>query len=212
MTLFFHRPDALVTASMRRFPRLLVVGLSLFSLSSASGCQGGQPEPLPPAYTPTASIKDLMDSMVDPSADDVWDAVTTEISASGTVEKVPRTDEEWTKARHGALRLVEASNLLMMPGRHVAQPGQKSEFPGIELEPDQMEALINKDRDAWIRRAKGLHDAVIPVLQAIDGKDPQKLFELGAGIETACENCHMQYWYPNEKTLSIPSDRQSNAP
>ena len=99
----------------------------------------------------------------------------------------------------------------MMPGRHVAQPGHKSEFPGIELEPDEMEALINKDRDAWTRRAKGLHDAVMPVLQAIDAKDPQKLFELGAGIETACENCHTQYWYPNEKTLLLRSDPQSNA-
>lgn len=152
-----------------------------------------------------------MDSIVDPSADDVWDAVTIEVSASGTVEKVPRTDEEWTNVRRGALRLAEASNLLMMPGRHVARPGEKSETPGVELEPEQMEALVNKDRDAWIRRAKGLHDAVMPVLQSIEAKDAQKLFELGADIEMACENCHMQYWYPNEKVSPLPSERQSDA-
>jgi hypothetical protein len=152
-----------------------------------------------------------MDSIVDPSADDVWDAVTLEISASGTVEKVPRTDEDWTNARRGALRLAEASNLLMMPGRHVARPGEKSETPGVELEPEQMEALVNKDRDAWNRRAKGLHDAVMPVLQSIEAKDAQKLFELGAEIEMACENCHSQYWYPNEKNLLAPSERKSDA-
>jgi len=211
MTSFFGRPHSLVAASMRRFPRLLILGVSLFSFSFASACQGRQPEPQQPAYTPTATIKDLMDSIVDPSADDVWDAVTTEISAAGTVEKVPRTDEEWAIPRRGALRLLEATNLLMMPGRHVARPGDKSEFPGIELEPDQMDALINKDREGWNRRAKGLHDAVMPVLQAIEAKDAQKVFELGAEIETACENCHTQYWYPNEKIPPVPSDRQSDA-
>lgn len=188
-----------------------MLGVWFLSLWFCSACQGRQSEPQQPAYTATATIKDLMDSIVDPSADDVWDAVTVEISASGTVEKVPRTDEEWANARRGAVRLVEASNLLMMPGRHVARPGEKSEFPGIELEPDQMEALIHKDRDAWIRRAKGLHDAVLPVLQAIDAKDPQKVFELGSGIETACENCHTQYWYPNDKIPPVPSDSQSEA-
>jgi hypothetical protein len=197
---------------MQTVPRLLIFGVSLWSLALGTACRSRQqgPQQVEYTYTPTATIKDLMDSIVDPSADNVWDAVTIEISASGTAEKVPRTDEEWTTARRGALRLAEASNLLMMPGRHVARPGEKSETPGVELEPEEMEALVNKDRDAWIRRAKGLHDAVMPVLQAIDAKDAQKLFELGADIEMACENCHSQYWYPNEKALSAPSERKSD--
>ena len=186
---------------MRRSSWLLFLCVSLFgvSLFFSIACQGRQQQPQQPEYTPSATIKDLMLSIVDPSADVVWESVTTVIGPSGTEEKVPRTDEEWTNARRGAIRLVEASNLLLIPGRRVGRPGEKSEFPGIELEPEQMDVLINKDREAWIRRAKGLHDASLAALQAIDAKDAQKLFELGEGLEMACENCHSQYWYPNQQ-------------
>jgi redox-regulated HSP33 family molecular chaperone len=45
----------------------------------------------------------------------------------------------------------------------------------------------------------------VAVLQAIDAKDSQKVFEIGEQIEVACESCHRQYWYPNEKIPEIPS-------
>jgi hypothetical protein len=137
-------------------------------------------------------------SIVDPSADVVWLAVTAEQSAEGLKETAPVSDDDWQKVRQGAIALTEAANLLMMPGRHVAGPGEKSETPGIELEPSEMEALIDKDRGAWVARARSLHDAGLAVLQAIDAKDAQKVFEVGEQIERACESCHKQYWYPNE--------------
>ena len=186
--------------------------LGIGSLLLVSGCQGKAAEPTapatppPPEYMPTSTIKDIMLSIVDPNADVVWLAVTTVQSAKGTQENAPKTDEEWTKVRHGAISLIEAANLLMMPGRHVARPHEKSETPGIELEPAEMEVLINKDPGAWRMRAKALHDAGVATLQAIDNKDPQKVFELGEEIEMACENCHKQYWYPNEKIPPVPTD------
>ena len=161
--------------------------------------------PAPPEYVPTATVKDLMQSVVDPNADVVWLAVTTVQSAKGTVETRPHTDEEWTKVRHGAIALTEASNLLMVPGRHVARAGEKSDTPGVELEPSEMEALINKDLGAWRKRAHGLHEAGAAAIQAIDAKDADKLFEVGEQIERACESCHSQYWYPNEKIPPVPT-------
>jgi len=161
-----------------------------------------------PEYTPSATIKDLMQAIVDPSADDVWLSVTTVMSGTGTVETVPKTDEDWAKVRHGAIRLLEASNLLIVPGRHVARPGEKSEAPGVELEPSEMEALILKDIPGWRARAKALHEAGLEALKAADARNPEKVFEVGEQIEEACENCHRNYWYPNEKIpppLRVPS-------
>ena len=135
----------------------------------------------------------------------VWLAVTTVQSAKGTLETRPKNDEEWTKVRHGAIALTEASNLLMVPGRHVARPGEKSDTPGVELEPSEMEALITKDLGAWRKRAHGLHEAGVAALEAIDAKDADKLFEVGEKIERACEGCHSQYWYPNEKIPPVPT-------
>ena len=189
---------------MRKFPWLLSLGLALLTASLVFGnaCQGRQSAAQQPAaqpdYVPTATIKDLMDSLVDPSADVVWEAVTTVVTDKGIVEKVPKTDEEWINTRNGALRLVEATNLLMVPGRHVARPGEKSEAPGVELEPEEMEALINKDIPGWNARAKALREASLQALQAIEARDAPKLFEIGERIEVACENCHSNYWYPNQ--------------
>jgi len=61
-----------------------------------------------------------------------------------------------------------------------------------------MEALVNKDRQGWNRRAGALREAALAALQAIDAKDREKMFETGEQLEMACENCHLQYWYPNQ--------------
>ena len=183
---------------------------ALAALCIAAACSKSQPAPAPapasdaPQYEPAATVKDLMQSIVDPSADVVWNAVTTVQTAKGTVDTVPKTAEDWLKVRHGAVGLSEAANLLMMPGRHVAQPHEKSDTPGVELEPAEMEVLINKDRAAFIQRAKALHEAGIAAVAAADAKDSQKLFEVGEQIEMACENCHSHYWYPNEKIPPVP--------
>jgi hypothetical protein len=200
---------------MRTSPALLI-GFSMFILSLATGvgCQSqpaAPPAPPQPEYLPTATIKDLMLSVIDGSADVVWLSVTTVVDDKGMLETKPVTDEEWTKVRHGAVTLMEAANLLMMPGRRVARPGEKSETPGVELEPEEMDALIAKDRAAWNARAKALHDVMVQVVQAIDAKDADKVFELGEQIEITCENCHKQYWYPNEVIPEFPSDPPSDA-
>jgi len=66
-------------------------------------------------------------------------------------------DEEWKQVRNHAIMLLGATNLLQMPGRRVAQPGEKANDPNVELAPDQIEAAINKDRAAWINHAHNLH-------------------------------------------------------
>jgi hypothetical protein len=146
-------------------------------------------------YRPTTTIKDLMDGIVDPCADTIWNSVATTMTTKGTEEKSPHTDEEWATVRRSAIQLLEASNLLQIPGRHVGQPGERNE-QGIELQPEQIETLINQDRQAWITLAHGLHDAATLALQAADAKDPAKVLESGEQIDNACERCHQNYWYP----------------
>jgi hypothetical protein len=191
---------------MRTVYSMLVVCSSLIGAS----CQSKQPDPpaadTQPTYTTTATVKDIMLHIVDPAGDMVWDSVSTTIDKGGIHETAPKSDEEWFKVRSGLMMLIEGSNLLMIPGRHVARPGEKSETPGVELEPSEMEELINKDRAAWNMRAKALHDIAASVLPIVEAKDAQKLFDMGEDIDKACENCHRQYWYPNEKIPDFPSD------
>lgn len=193
----------------------LTVPVFLIAVLAAAGCKKAEPTPAAaptadnPPYINTATIKDLMMNVVDRQADVVWQSVTTVASDKGLIETRPKNDEEWAATKAGALNLAEAANLLMIPGRHVAKPGEKSETPGVELEPSEMEELINKDRPAFYKRATALHDAAMHAYEAADKKDAEKVFEIGEEIEQACENCHRQYWYPNEKIPDLPSNTES---
>jgi hypothetical protein len=180
-----------------------------------AGCKSSEPTETKPAataaadaapYRPTSTIKDIMDSEVDPSADYIWDAVATVITEKGIDERFPKTAKEWAEIRRKAITLVEATNLLIMPGRMVAHPGEKSENPGIELSPEEINAILEKDRGTFVKHALALNDAAMNVLKAIDAKDKEKILDGGAAIDEACEACHKIYWYPNEgKGITPPS-------
>jgi hypothetical protein len=160
---------------------------------STPAASSGEPE-----YRLTATIKDLMDAEVDYNADWLWDAVSTETSAQGVIDKRPRTDDDWKEARNHAIALLEATNLLQMPGRLVAKPGEKSENPGIEEGPEEIKKLIDADRAGWVNYTHGLYDSTKLLLDAIDKKDADQMLDLGDQLDQACEKCHMHYWYPHQ--------------
>jgi hypothetical protein len=155
-----------------------------------------------PGETPllaTSTVKDIMDSMVDPSADYLFDAVAQIADENGVREKAPHTDEEWKEARRRAVQLLEAPNLLVMPGRKAALPHERSQNPQIELQPEEIQKLIDADRGTFVSRARLLQDAAQAAVRAIDVKNPKALFDAAGQLDKACENCHLHYWYPNDQ-------------
>ena len=162
----------------------------------AGGCNTREERAPQSPFRPTATIKDIMTSIVDPEADVLWNSVATIVSLSGTEERAPKTDEEWAAVRRSAVQLVEATNLLRIPGRQVARPGEKSENPRIELQPETIQKMIAEDAARWARLVDQLHDAAVPALKAIEEKNAKGLFDAGEHMEQACEACHQQYWYP----------------
>ncbi len=90
------------------------------------------PAGAPPAasagiYQPIGSIRSLMEGIVEPTSNVIYQSVAVIATMSGTVEHVPRTDEEWAHVEHNALALAEAANLLKIPGRAVATPEEEKE-------------------------------------------------------------------------------------
>lgn len=175
-----------------RFSLLLIVGLVFF----ATACTGPAPE-----YQTEVTIKDIMDSVVDPNADYVWQSVSTTVSSEGIVEKAPRTDDDWREVRRHTIALMEATNLLQIPGRRVARPGEKADDPRIEEPPEVIQTIIDSDRASWYKNANGLYAAAALLLKATDAKDVDGLVDAGDKIDKACETCHLKYWYPNQSDL-----------
>jgi hypothetical protein len=150
-----------------------------------------------------SSIKDLMESIVDPSADALWGAVGTVMDKEGIRDLLPKTQEEWFNVRRAAIRIIEGGNLLMMPGREAAPAGTKSEAPGVELEPAQITALIKKKRKEFNEFAKALQLLGLEAARASDAKNGDLLIDVGGRMENVCESCHQTFWYPQEKPASI---------
>jgi hypothetical protein len=148
------------------------------------------------------TIKDLMDSIVDPSADVVWGAVGTVVDQDGAHETFPKTQEEWLNVRRAAIRIIEGANLLMMPGREAAPSGSKSEAPGVELEPPEITALIKKNRASFDAFARALQAVGAEAVRASDAQDTAALLDIGGRMQDVCESCHQVFWYPGAKQPS----------
>jgi hypothetical protein len=146
---------------MRARTFLAVVSGAVFS----AACTGA---PEPPPFKPVADVKQIMNAMIDPAADEIWDATGWIITAAGEEERKPKNDEEWTAVMNHAITVTEAGNLLMMVPRA-------------------------KDGDEWMKRSQELIDAGTKAWRAAEAKDLQKLFDTGGEVYVACTNCHMNY-------------------
>ena len=148
------------------------------------------------SFRPIATVEEIMHSMIDPAADGVWDSVVTTATLDGVRTEVPDTPQEWQELRRHAVTLLEATNLLLIDGRSIARAESKSELPGIDLEPEEIELLVASDREAWTKLVGGLYDSALSVLKAVDDADIDGLLVAGANLDMACEMCHSRYWYP----------------
>jgi hypothetical protein len=165
-------------------------------LLTLGGCK---PAARTPQYAPMATLRDVMKSIVEPNADFLWDSVETVATAKQTENKMPRTDEEWLEVHEHAVALVEATNLLLIPNRHIAKPGEKADNPGMERDPQEIEAMISKDRATFLNRIGGLREASLKMLTAVEAKDVTAMEDAGGILDSACETCHTTYWYPPDK-------------
>src|SRR5215212_8972074 len=160
---------------MRRF--LIPFAAALFvtvCATSFAQCKKAPTENAATNYELIGTVKDIMEGIVDPASDVLFDAVATDITASGVNEKRPQTDEEWEHVQSNALMLAEAANLLKMPGRKAANPGDqtKSEGPDApELTPEEIQAKIDADRGKWLKYANNLQEQARKTLVAAKKKD-----------------------------------------
>lgn len=114
------------------------------------------------------SLKQVMEWVIDPNADVVWESVKTISNAKGTTEIYPRTDAQWEAVRNSAATLVEAGNILML------------------------EARVRDDKQ-WIEYSQRLSRTAELALKATQDKDKEALFDAGGNIYNACKGCHDKY-------------------
>jgi hypothetical protein len=178
---------------------LIPLAALAFGLAACS-----QEAPAPSAAAPqesqfqiVATIQDIMDTEVDPAADFIWGTTGFTADKDGIHDKTPHTDAEWTAVRRQALILIEATNLLRMEGRKVAERELDKEEKGGVEDPAEIQKAIEANRAAFIGFARKLHDVGSDMLRAIDKRDIAGMDKAGGDLDAACEACHRTFWYPN---------------
>ncbi len=116
-------------------------------------------------FKPVATIDQIMDGIVIPSSNALFDAVVYE---NGELVASPATDEDWFTLQMHALAIAEAGNLLVMPPRA-------------------------KDDGDWVTFSHAMTDLAVLVAQAAGAKDSTRLLEWGSEMYRTCTDCHAKY-------------------
>ena len=122
---------------------------------------------------PVQVVGDLHDTMtwvLDPAADVIWGSAGWVLTAEGTQDLTPTTEEGWEQVRHSAAVLAESGNLMLMP--HLAP---------------------ETDAEAWIEFSRGMTRVAQEALAAVDARDSAALFETGGHLYNVCLACHQVY-------------------
>jgi hypothetical protein len=186
-------------------------------LLACSSSKGSVASSVPPAtqalwgdMKPIVSVKELMHDMIDPASDNIFDAVKIVATKNGTVETLPKTDEDWEKLRIGAVTIAEGIYLLKVP-RPFAPAGDENNSTGpdaTELSPAEIKAKLEHDPVLWNAKIEALRNVGLEVLEIVKTKNTGELWEASYNLDQACESCHLQYWYPGDPALLQKVDRQ----
>jgi len=200
-----------------RWIAFILIGIVISACSSKPAPASSQAESAAPPrpalwgdLKPVVSVKELMRDMLDPAADNIFDAVKSVSTRNGTVDTLPRTDADWEKIRIGAVTLAEGVYLLKIP-RPFAPSGDENNSSGpeaTELSPAQIKAKLDADPVLWNAKIEALRNVGLEVLEIVKKKDAGELWDAGDNLDQACEACHLEYWYPGDKALLKKIDRR----
>ena len=149
----------------RPFRLAIAVAIVAASVACNDAGVGEQAAAGDASFKPVASVDQVMDSIIIPSSQHIFDAV---VYDNGQLVQEPKSDDDWYQLRMQAIAVAEAGNLLLMPPR-----------------------LRNEAE--WVKWSHALTDAAVRVEQAADARNVDLLLETGGEMYTACKQCHAKY-------------------
>jgi hypothetical protein len=147
---------------------LFISGIGFIVAGARAEQRAAPAEAAAPSIAPVASVKHIMDGIVQPSALVVFESVSTIVDATGIHEKKPTTDAEWAAVAASAAAIVESANLLLMGDRAV-------------------------DREDWVKMTRAMADAGLQALKATDAKSAEGILAAGEPLNASCDACHQRY-------------------
>jgi hypothetical protein len=148
----------------------------------------------------SADLQELMKEVA-VQAQVIWDVGAGAIDDEGNPDGSKLNAADWDsivsaggKGKNVAKSLVEAKQLV------IAAPGQKisgEENPGA-FNAQDVEHAIAANPQAFSGFAQALEMSMDEIVNAARTRDAAKLFEVSGSLDQICEQCHLQFWYPEQ--------------
>ncbi len=162
--------------------------LICFQLAAQTPARGATPAPARGAAPAASSrvqatLAQLMKGILYPASNVIFAAQGTDpktVKPAGdpatATDPLMSTYGQWQAVENASLALVEAANLLTIPGRKCSN--------------GRAAPMQNPD---WAKFVQGLREAGMTAYKAAQSKDQDKILDAAGDVTTACSNCHDKY-------------------
>lgn len=159
-------------------------------------------EPTEPAAALT--FHEIMKDEIDKNADELWDISNSAIGDRGGLDPAKMTDETWDQIAERAEAVQQAAlRIASMDPIVVVKPGVKISDEGIPWGHSgaEVQALMDKNPGTLRDLANALAQHTGDLARHARAHDAIQAGPLIDQLDGVCENCHLEYWYPDQKEL-----------
>ena len=150
------------------------------------------------------TIQQIMRDEVDPNAHGVWELTNPAIDDRAGLDPAKMTETDWTELesraavmKQGALAIARMEPLVVArPGEEIADANVESGYSAA-----QVQAAIDKDPQTLREMATsfGIYAALLSA--AAFARDAPAAGPLVDQLNSQCESCHLEFWYPSQNEL-----------
>jgi hypothetical protein len=170
-------------------------------------CSGGEQAKQP------LTLHEVMKDQIDANADKLWDLTNPALGDQAQLIPSKISDEQWAQIEDRANKVkAGADTLVTMYPIIVAKEGVKIADEDVPYGDSaaSVQANIDKDADKLREFAGVLAQHMADLAAAAKAHDAARAGPLIDQLDSVCEDCHLEFWYPDQKEL-VQKFREASA-
>lgn len=149
-----------------------------------------------------ATVYELMKNVVAVQTQVVWDVGNNAMDDQGNPSAAKLKQADWDKVANAGAKVKQAAQALAQPGAIVvAAPGQKIDGEGNPgaWGAKQVQKAVDANPAAFRAFANQMQVLADQFVTAAKARDAVKFAAASNQMDQVCEQCHQQFWYPEQK-------------
>lgn len=156
------------------------------------------------ADAPKANLQLIMLAKVNPQGLALWDITNDAIGDDGDVDGKKITAAQWARLLEIGKSLEDAGRALATSNGIVAAP------PGAKLQDEgngqgssaaDVQRFVDAKPAVFRSQSLELQKTGAAIVASATKRDAKRLGDVANSLDQVCENCHVLFWYPNQKKL-----------